>query len=424
MIPVPKFPYNLIPARNSANSPTKLSGVTGMKLIKPSLPAVFTVFLAIFGFLVYIEPGQAATSFFDPHGNFAASTAGCASCHDTHAASGSSLIYAANEKALCYTCHDGSNSNYNIKKEFGEETVGSSVYPSYHPVPNGPQLCTTCHNPHLTNSTTPQLLEVGADKVSTGNAVCGQCHGPGSAIVGGDVYSPFIGTAHDVNMTNPASGTQIKCVRCHQPHGSSIKPLLQNSIISQTGGVYAVTGNNNTVCFACHQDILGSYSGSTVFQETYHGTKTSSTIADVNYPGTAYAPTLCLNCHEPHGKTGAPHYTRVAGNDLCYKCHDDSSVVRPAAYSYQGQTAYQQGAHSSAQAVDSNGISPVGTDFAAWESTTQPTPSAPGVLMDPARQGAMTSLDASWATTSLAASGSTGSLHFSRGYQSRRIHSQ
>lgn len=351
-------------------------------------------------------PLRAEAAYFDPHGNYSGSTAGCALCHGTHGASGPRILTYENQKTLCYSCHDGSRSIYNVKKELGE-TVPGSAYASAHPIAAGPQVCTTCHNPHRGNSTVPQLLAVGPSKVSSGNAVCGHCHGTGSTAPGGDIVTSFVYTPHDVELTDPPSGTKIKCVRCHQPHGAQNGPLLQDSIVSQTGAATPITGDNNSVCSACHAGPQGSYSGITVFNAAYHGSVTTSTVATVTYQGTTYAPTLCLNCHEPHGKTGVSDYRRADGNDLCYKCHDDGFVTLPAIYSYRGKDLYQQGAHSAAAGTGFTSVNPGSSDFAAWEGTGEPTPVSPGTPITGTRLDGMADVDTSWTTTALATAGNT-----------------
>ncbi|HEX3031382.1 MAG TPA: cytochrome c3 family protein [Bacillota bacterium] len=126
-----------------------------MKINRLIVIATFAA-ISIVSFLLN-QPGWTASPFFDPHGNYEVSTQGCAECHSSHGAQGQELLGGSDQKALCYNCHDGSGSIYNVRSEFGEETVGTSVYASFHPVPGGQQLCTTCHNPHLTNSTTPPI---------------------------------------------------------------------------------------------------------------------------------------------------------------------------------------------------------------------------------------------------------------------------
>ncbi|HEX3030856.1 MAG TPA: cytochrome c3 family protein, partial [Bacillota bacterium] len=295
---------------------------------------------------------SAEAEYFNPHGNYNSTTEGCATCHITHVSVGERLLPAGSRKELCYTCHDGSKAINNVRAEFGEQTINTSVYTSYHWGTSGPQDCLVCHNPHLGNNEKAQLLEVGPSKVSSGNAVCGVCHGVGSTAPGENMITPFTGTAHDTEITSPVSGTQIKCSRCHQPHGSPYSKMIRTSINDQNNVAQKVYGNDNTACFACHPSALRNYSGQDVYQQTVHGQTYATTNARTSYPGTTYQPSQCLNCHEPHGKAGLSKYLRAPGNTLCTNCHDDGSVVRPGAnYSYRGITSYNASMHSTVAAT-------------------------------------------------------------------------
>lgn len=383
-----------------------------MQRIKRVITA--SIILLLLSGLVYYLPNIYAMAavpepFTDPHGSYNSVTPKCAKCHTGHVAGAEGIARGNSQRETCYACHDGSNASPDIRHQFGENTIGSSVYSSHHPVPEGTQICTNCHDPHLANDSAPggtaSLLAVGPSKISSGNAVCGYCHGPGSTAPGGDMLTLFTGTAHDVTMTNPASGTQIKCARCHQPHGSSLDVLLRNNITDNSGVTRAVYGNNNTVCFACHVSATGGYSGETIFKTTYHGTKTSSTVATVTYKGTAYSGTQCLNCHEPHGKTGVTYYRRANGNTLCITCHDDPSNNRPANYSYRGIDYYNASTHGSAESIPNpNMYNLTREDSLAWESSgaVSPTPASPGSTAASDQKGYASSANSAFWSTGLA----------------------
>ncbi len=85
-----------------------------------------------------------ATTGVSPHDGYAASTNLCSNCHAVHGSSGPTLFVEATEKQVCYTCHDGTGSSYNVKTadttmpfawDFGEDPVGTTSKISYHPVP-------------------------------------------------------------------------------------------------------------------------------------------------------------------------------------------------------------------------------------------------------------------------------------------------
>lgn len=234
------------------------------------------------GFLLLGRSMSVAGVFPNPHGGYVPGTAVCAKCHSGHTSYTLSLLSSLTQRQTCYTCHDGSNSNYDAKGQFGESVIGASVYSSYHPAPTGIQLCTDCHDPHLNPVSTPRVLAVGEDKVSSGNEVCGKCHGEDSPVNGNDMLTDFVYTPHDTEMPAPSSGTDIKCVGCHVPHGSPNKPLLRQIITGPEGDDVAVTGNNNTLCFGCHTSSSATYAGSEIFQQIKHGTPVSTAFSETS----------------------------------------------------------------------------------------------------------------------------------------------
>jgi predicted CXXCH cytochrome family protein len=185
------------------------------------------------GLVYYLSYSYVAAAipepYTDPHGDYQSDTPKCAKCHSGHTAPAQGVARGSTQRETCYACHDGSNASPDIRNQFGEDTIGSSVYSgtgSFHPVPTEVQLCTNCHDPHLASDAAPEgkasLLSVGPSNISSGNAVCGHCHGSGSTAPGGDMFTTFTGTAHDVIMTNPPSGTQISV------HAATSHMLLQS----------------------------------------------------------------------------------------------------------------------------------------------------------------------------------------------------
>ena len=381
------------------------------KFLQKSVLLATVLLIMWAGFFYLGRTTQAAGSFPNPHGGYTTGTPVCAKCHSGHTSFTFSLLSSLTQRQACYNCHDGSNSIYNVKEEFGESVVGASVYSSYHPVPTGTQLCTDCHDPHFNPETIPRVLSAGDSKESSGNAVCGECHGADSPVNGDDILTSFVYTVHDIEMPAPSSGTEIKCVGCHVPHGSPNRPLLQQTVTGPEGITYAVTGNNNSLCVGCHASPAATYPGSEIYSGTYHGTKTSSTVALTTYEGTTYSPTLCLNCHEPHGKTGVSEYRRAEDNQLCFTCHDDASISHPANYSYQGTTDYSTSAHNTVNPTPMDYLYRLSdNDSLAWEksgnSSQFPTPSSLGVAATSTKKSAVFSTDDTfWSTDGAAAEG-------------------
>ena len=274
-----------------------------------------------FGYLSDSSNSTTVGSLGMPHGFFKDNTDVCAGCHRSHTATGEGIITEELQKDLCYTCHDGSGSNYNVKEDFGEMGTPKS---STHPVPTAGLKCSDCHDPHGSKDENgnyyPRILR--AEKpdgsfVYQGNEFCGACHGPNSPLQGKpgeDHLANFTGTPHDVNLVEPPSGTKIKCVNCHDKHASDTDALLNNIINGLN-----IAGNNNGVCFTCHKDDKYAFSGRNVFEQTKHSEVSDRDIVDTSDGG--YAMGDCKNCHNPHG-TPFTDYRRKDRNELCSTCHD------------------------------------------------------------------------------------------------------
>lgn len=114
----------------------------------------------------------APASAVNPHGNYLDDTSQCARCHSTHTALAARLLKETSEKLTCYMCHDGTQSNYNVKAGIywngqtdlpspagGFNTEAPDNYTSVHDIEQGTQApggleapmyltCSSCHNPH------------------------------------------------------------------------------------------------------------------------------------------------------------------------------------------------------------------------------------------------------------------------------------
>jgi predicted CXXCH cytochrome family protein len=322
---------------------------------------------ATVGFVVFFAPAIAAalvllpvsTAFAQPHGGFTAITEKCYQCHVVHTASAETQLLfprGATPKELCYTCHDGTGASTDIRSQFGES--GESVESS-HPVAAGVLSCSDCHTPHKgPEEGNPRSLAVGASLESTGNDVCGVCHGPGSTLRGGDLLTSFTGSAHDTSTTPPPSGTQIKCGACHVPHGSENAALIPTAVVGASGTTHTVsvttTSGPRPFCEACHDVARGGYKGPETYASSKHATVTTSTVASVIPSGTPGPAGDCSNCHAPHGGA-TPYMLRLAGNAVCQACHDSAEASYPARYSYRGSSVMSSTPHASIETTNADG---------------------------------------------------------------------
>lgn len=137
--------------------------------------------------------GQAGAQVgYNPHGDFTTNTFACAECHRTHDAAGAKLIRRTSNYFLCYACHDGTSSNYNVQAGLvagtknstagGFETyklpgaaaaavsvtshmrdgLESDTAPGGAPEKNWNLDCINCHNPHGQTVTATAFSGTGA----------------------------------------------------------------------------------------------------------------------------------------------------------------------------------------------------------------------------------------------------------------------
>lgn len=276
----------------------------------------------------WVKP-QAVPPRYIPHSRYTIQSQECATCHRTHRSPGVSLLAQSREVDLCYSCHNGTGSQYVVDREF------SSAAPSRHPVPAGANagamVCTDCHNPHLDYAATdqggnrlyPKLLEVTRNGIRhKGNEICYACHGAGSTRVGGDHETAFAGSSHNSLLPDPPSGTQIKCSACHQPHSASSEGLK----------IY----KEENACFQCHYPGTSSAIAPDIWDRLYSSSDADNRHgileADQQLRGSKIE---CVNCHNPHGATAANKTVNpdspAPGNrwegtvsQLCLACHDGS----------------------------------------------------------------------------------------------------
>ncbi|MHB8984180.1 MAG: cytochrome c3 family protein, partial [Carboxydocellales bacterium] len=222
--------------------------------------------------------------------------------------------------------------------------------------------CTDCHNPHgekqTGNELYPKLLrstDGSGTKYVQGNQFCLACHGKDDQgyentsyynLTGGNHNNPLDptninaaktpGPAHYDNtsfpLLNPASGTQITCLQCHDSHGSKFGKLLDNSS----------SNSEEQVCLKCHNSTTTSMNGRNIQSEFALAGSTHDIL------GTQSSKVECTSCHGPHtvakadisaggttSQVSDPDNTKkflapTAGintnagdiSDFCLRCHD------------------------------------------------------------------------------------------------------
>jgi predicted CXXCH cytochrome family protein len=285
----------------------------------------------------------------------------------------------------------------NIKGMFGNAAIVSS-----HPVTGDGSTtarveCANCHNPHKTEADIGfagatgvvqdpdnTLVGSGVDgdevyylgpatsaELQANAAFCLACHdgtppayvNDGTAYVPYDVFIPAAdATAMNKNANSARShwaitgaidaGEEVPCASCHDKHGSTLPKLLGNAIdptASPTIAGSAVTGNNNSVCAACHSGAstnfpagesqrdaagyldTGTWPGTAVYNTAYVPAAHTGSPHTATEATNGYAAGDCKNCHNVHGtaykydETVANFDPTSTGNDefaLCFTCHD------------------------------------------------------------------------------------------------------
>ncbi|MHB0980362.1 MAG: cytochrome c3 family protein [Thermoleophilia bacterium] len=303
-----------------------------------------------------------------PHGTYSTSSNLCRNCHVVHGATGPKIFTEATEKQVCYACHDGTGSSYNVKTadntspyawDFAEATIGSTTKKSYHPVPASlthtwvdgtttntgvTMLCSNCHNAHSMTGTGQRFLAVkkldpgytGTYGAKTGKDFCWTCHNTTSGTSAGYVSSAAwgVGTGFDHKTYYPTGDTShnkstgsivmaanprvpakenIACKGCHSEHGSTNSKLIAEDVNNgaATFDSTTATGYNTTYnpfCGRCHSTSgLGGFSwpGNAGYDTSGHGSSTSTKDLAYSPPVAAVTQTLQTKvCKQCHEPHG------------------------------------------------------------------------------------------------------------------------
>ncbi len=307
--------------------------------------------LAGFWMLSALTPGAASAASPSPHLSAGGATNNCATCHRIHTAQSGNLLNTTPESTLCFSCHDGSGSQYNVAAEYNDFNVpandpATSSYYS-HPldlssthtsaqvdefggVLNRHSSCSDCHNPHSMDGSPPQETvygwtasgaETGATGVSNSLAwqnpityeyeLCLKCHSRYTVLL------PSTSTP-TYNMTDKAAEFDPGNASYHpvEAPGKNTTPQLQSSL--DGGKLWQLSVGSTVRCTQCH----GNYrllvpAGA---PPTLNPPTTTALLA----PHTSmYRSLLIANYRDRDLKSAREAYYT---NDfaLCYLCHSEA----------------------------------------------------------------------------------------------------
>ncbi|MEK6643067.1 MAG: cytochrome c3 family protein [Planctomycetota bacterium] len=300
----------------------------------------------------------------------------CRTCHSAHANGqfqsdvATAVFLRAQNSAgeLCIGCHQDKTRG----PKLGTHPTGGMPWPipksmieaGAKPGPNLRELtCTVCHMPH--GSVNDHLLVMGTES----NQLCVTCHDqmrPGMFREGGHTEHPLQPVVNAEQKaaiarlgTKLGPGDKLVCLSCHKlHHGKSERFMLADELtdsrfcINCHAGKTSVleTSHNLAVKFPDEKNRLGMTTktgGPCSTCHMFHRYARAPEISEIDPGGgkcitchqagrcaetktlgvANHSKTECVACHDPH-TTGAGHFLRAPGGELCLKCHGDYAALR------------------------------------------------------------------------------------------------
>lgn len=225
---------------------------------------------------------------------------------------------AASKQTTCGNCHSGFQAEW-------QGTAHANAWATLQGSPAKAASCEGCHT--VTGNGNAQVgTPVGHDGVKTStyyDVQCESCHGPGLQHVEGVGQGTLIRPLASISMTGDGN--------CGDCHSGAHQPFAEEWAASRHANVSASRAANPT-CVRCH-DGRGAL---------------DSWGVDANYAekgtATAYQPTTCAVCHDPHGSDNPaqlrfPVDSPDEQKNLCVRCHmrvAEPSVTTSSPHAPQG----------------------------------------------------------------------------------------
>ena len=285
-------------------------------------------------------------------------TDACAMCHRSHSSASDTQyrsLAAVNttgwalmvgvptplgDAGLCFVCHgpERLGSSMDVLTAFSAES-SHSLRPDVSEYGPQEKQCSSCHDSHGyerrgDGSTYPALLRsqritaTAGALVFEGDEYCAACHLP-RADERWDGFDVFQQTAHYAEMAPPATGTGIRCVACHDAHGSDSPPLIVDQVLPPaSAATVTVPANDRRLCFACHTASLDAYGGKIAYDVSSHALSSAGTTIPGSWASVDATRPVgeCQVCHAPMGRDDGsggviPELRERAGRALCDFCH-------------------------------------------------------------------------------------------------------
>ncbi len=346
----------------------------------------------------------------------------CSSCHDAHEADIIPFLRKTTLNGeLCTTCHLQNGASWSWASSAHATSTASDPSGTawqerkaeWRGANVAQNACFNCHTPHAA-SQAERLI-----KAEEENA-CYLCHGSGVAAT--DIqaemqkssrhrvgsYSSIHDPAESFVPTGPTK--HVECADCHNPHATSdataSAPLVTGALaglpgVSSSGGALPEATNQFETCYRCHADN-NMLTGPTVtrgINETnvrldfslsnpsYHPVEAAGVnknVPSLKAPWTVNSVLYCTDCHSnnegpgaggagpagPHGSMFSPllerNYTTADNTTesaqayaMCYKCHDQTSILADESFGEHREHIVGQRAPCSA-CHDAHGVSSAG----------------------------------------------------------------
>ncbi len=282
----------------------------------------------------------------------------CAACHSGHTAQSPDLVVAPPpDSTLCFECHSGTGSPYDVAAQFSGAPANDPTTDSYyrHLIEGDSgrsATCADCHNPHDANSTRPVMTTAGwtaSGDIRAANGVA--------------VTNGAIGTAPRYTPISRSNGASLTfeyqlCFACHSGVATLTSPnashpswwALDKGIeLNPASAAYhpiEAAGKNQST------QMAASLAGTSPFKAWNYTTESTIRCASchgdpstVNQTatGTPLTPTAdaqeATHAGDNRGLLIAPYRDRVlksageaySSNDfaLCYLCHAEAPFVDP-----------------------------------------------------------------------------------------------